>query len=899
MQAPRVFRILLALYPRRFRQRYGDDVLAAMQARRADLYRDGRRPARLASALLRDLTFALPRAWLTYGLRRRSRVSSPSESTPMISNLLADLRTTFRRLLHKPGLALTAVLAVGLGIGLTTAMFSIVNGVMLKGLPFDEPQELMALSRVNLSDGPSRLVGRIHDYRDLVERQSTFELIAGMEIVSANVSPPGQDPEFLTAASVTANTFQLLGANPALGRTFTTAEEAAGGPSVVVIGHRFWQDRLEGSPDAVGNALRVNGVEATVIGVMPEGFEFPFNQQLWLPLQVDVDAVGRSDGPNLFMVGRLADGVTMTQAQGDLERIMRRLGEDYPETNEGMTMIMGPYVREIIGYQIAPFLFTMLGAVSLVLVIACANVANLLLARASLRSKEVAVCTALGASRARVFGQLLMEATMIASLGALVGLGLGRLCIDAFNRSLATFPGGLPFWFDIGIDSAVLMFVVGLTAAASLLSGVLPALQASGADLNDVLKDVTRGGSSLRIGRLSRALVVVEVAFSCALLVAAGLMVRSITNLSSTEYPFEVDGLLTAQVALPPADYTDPSAHRLFFEELGGRLRALPGVKAASIGTDLPVVGFDNGRYTIDGQTYQTESDYPSARIGSVDPDYFASLEAPVLEGRAFTVSDNADGMPVAIVNQAFVATHSPTESVIGQRVSIRGVLTTGQTERDDDIWYTIVGVVPDLYLDSQIFILNDEAIYTPFAQRPASAASVIVRASGDPLELTDAVRKTVAAIDADLPISGESTLRAAIDATQQFIGIFSVMFTIFGAAALFLATVGLYGVLAFSVSQRTHEVGLRVALGAAPGDVTRLVLRQGMRQLVVGTGIGLVLAVKLGRLMSFVLYQVEPLDQVVFGGIAVILIATGLVASYLPARRATRVDPLVAMRSE
>ncbi len=390
-----------------------------MQARRDELYRDGRRPWRLAITLLRDLTFALPRAWLTYGTFRNARVSSPAESTPMISNLLADLRTAFRRLIHKPALALIAVLAVGLGIGLTTAMFSIVNGVMLKGLPFEDPQELVALSRVNLAEGPSRLIGRIHDYRDLAARQSTFEHLAGMEIVPANVSPPGQDPEFLNAASVTANTFPLLGVAPARGRTFSAAEEAPGGSSVVIVGYRFWQERLEAAPDVVGSALRVNGSQTTVIGVMPEGFEFPFNQQLWLPLQVDIDAIGRSDGPNLLMVGRLADGVTMAQGQGDLERIMLRLGEEYPDTNEGMTMIMGLYVRELIGYQVPPFLFTMLGAVSLVLVIACANVANLLLARASLRSKEVAVCSALGASRARVFGQLLMEATMIASLGDL------------------------------------------------------------------------------------------------------------------------------------------------------------------------------------------------------------------------------------------------------------------------------------------------------------------------------------------------------------------------------------------------------------------------------------------------------------------------------------------------
>jgi predicted permease len=815
-------------------------------------------------------------------------------------NLVKDIRYAIRGLTRRPGLALTAVTTLGLGIGLTTAMFSIVNGVVLQGLPVDEPQEIVAINRINPMEGSNRLIGRIHDFKDLRERQTTFEDLAALSLAPVNVSPADGDPELISGALVSAHMFHLLGTSPLLGRGLVPGDEELGGPSVAVIGYRFWQDRLAGDAAALDRTIRIDGIRATVVGVMPQGFEFPVNQQIWQPLRVNYLALPRGEGPPVFpILGRLKDGVTLAQAQGDLSRIMTQLGQEYPETNQGMSVVVGPYVRELIGYQTASLLFTMLGAVGLVLLIACANVANLLLARASLRSKEVAVRTALGASRHRVMVQLLAESTVIAVVGAVGGIGVAELGIRLFNDALQTFPQGLPFWFAIAIDPRVLMFVMVLTVAASLLSGLLPAVRASGTDVNAVLKDDSRGTSSLRIGRLSRSLVVMEVAFSCALLVAAGLMVKSVTNLSNIDYAFATENVLTANISLPEADYPDDGSRLRFFRDLIERLEAEPGGLAASVATDLPVIGFGNARFSLEGETYLGDRDYPNARLASISPQHFASIESGVVEGRDFTAADDAEGLPVAIVNRSFAERHFPEESAIGKRLQIHGTLQPGAARTRDPRWFTIIGVAPDLYLELNAFILPETAIYLPIAQRPSFAVSVLVRTQGEPLDFTGSARRVLASLDPNLPMSQVDTLAETIRQAQAFFTIFGIMFTIFGGVALFLATVGLYGVLSFNVNQRTHEVGLRVALGATPARVIRLVMRQGLKHLAVGIVIGVPMAFGLARMISLLLYDVGAADPTVFAGIVGVLMAIGLLASFLPARRATRVSPTVAMRAE
>lgn len=816
----------------------------------------------------------------------------------MFDDLTSDVRIALRGLMRSPGPALIAVLALGLGIGLTSGMFSVVNGVILKGLPVDDADELVGINRVNPSQGPNRLLTRIHDFTDLRERQVAFEDLAAYEGTAFNMSTGEGPPEFVNGANITTNSFDLLRTAPARGRGFLPADGEVGAAPVALIADRMWRDQFGSEPGVVGSVVRIDGEPTEIVGVMPAGFEFPVNQQLWRPLPPADLAQQRGSGPSILAFGRLSPGVSIEEGEADLVRIMAQLAEEYPDTNEGMSVVVGPLVHEMIGYQIPPLLYTMLGAVALVLLIACANVANLLLARASLRSKEVALKTALGASRPRIVAQMLVDVGVIAGLGAAVGLGVARLWIAFFESTLSAFPQGVPFWFSIGIDPTVLFFVLALTLASTLLAGLAPALRASRVDVNDFLKDETRGSSSLRVGRLSRGLVVAEVAFSCALLVAAGLVIQSVRNLTNHDYPFDGTNVFIAAVSLPPSDYQTDDDRLRFFDALRQRLDAEPGVVSSSLATELPAVGFGNGRFEIENETYLGDRDYPSARIGSVDHAYFETLSSTLDEGRAFMPTDDATSEPVAVVNSKFADTYFAGESAVGHRVRLRRVSQNGVEIREREGWYTIVGVAPDFYLDGDAFILAPEAIYVPLAQRASSVVNVMVRTREDPLQITARVREIVAELDPDLPISQVNSLGEAIRVGTGFFGIFGTMFTVFGGAALFLAAVGLYGVLSFSVNQRRQELGLRMALGATKGRVLRWVLGQASLQLGLGVAIGIVLSVALGRGLAFILFEVEAMDAAVLGGVLAILTLTGLLACVVPAARATRVDPGVAMHS-
>jgi putative ABC transport system permease protein len=893
------FRLLLLLYPPRFRRRFGVEVLAEFDDTRVQTQN------RLQAGMfwmrtVWDFLKTVPRAWRqSFAPRPNNHRSATESNRQMPDDLLKDIQLAFRGLIRRPGAAFIAVLALGLGIGLTSAMFSIVNGVILKGLPVEEPHELIALQRVNPSQGPGRLIMRVHDYYDLRERQTTLEDLGAYEVTAFNLGSGDGPPDFVNGANITTNTFDLLRTIPVLGRGFVAEDEVPGALPVALIGYRFWQERFGGARDVLGSTVRLDGQPTEVIGIMADGFEFPFNQQVWRPLPPVDLSLERGSGPSLLAFGRLSDGMSLERAQDDLSRIMGQLGVEYPDTNEGMNVVAGAYVKELIGYQVPGLMYTMLAAVSLVLLIACANVANLLLARAILRSKEVALKTALGASRARVVFQLLADSAAIAVLGGVLGLGIAQLAISGFNGALVSFPQGVPFWFAIELDAAVVLFVLSLTAGAALLSGVLPAIRASRADVNEILKDDSRGTSSLTIGRVSRGLVVVEVAFSFALLVSAGLMVKSVTNLSNVDYPFDGENVFTASLSLPPADYPEDEDRTRLFDQLRERLNGEPTVISASITTELPGAGFGNGRFELEGETYLGDSDYPSARIGSIDPAYFETVSAGLVEGRAFGPSDDQGSPLVAIVNQDFAEEYFPGESALGRRLRLKRVAQAGVEIRESEDWYTIVGVSPDFYLDGATFVLSPEAIYLPIAQRSGSVVSLMVHTRGEPLQFTSRAREMVAELDQDLPISQISTLAETIRGGTAFLNIFGVMFTIFGAAALFLASVGLYGVLAFSVNQRKHELGLRVALGASPGRVVRLVLGQTGTQLAIGMTLGLGLSMLLGRGLSFVLFGVEAADVGVMAGVAALLSITAVVACLVPARRATKVDPMVAMQAE
>jgi predicted permease len=605
------------------------------------------------------------------------------------------------------------------------------------------------------------------------------------------------------------------------------------------------------------------------------------------PLELD-----RGEGLTLEVFGRLRDGLSMDQAAAEMQAIATRLAEAYPDTNEGVGAVLQPFIEEYIGAEPRAMLYTMLAAVFLVMLVACANVANLLLSRAATRSKELAIRSAVGASRLRVIMQLVGEGVVLASAGAVLGIGISVLGIGMFNRALE--PTDPPFWIDIGLNTVVLVFVIGVTVLAGVLSGILPAIQASGSAVNEVLKDESWGSSGFRVGKLSKGLVMGEIALSLGVLVAAGLMIKSVTNLNTIDYGFDTETTFTARMGLFEADYPDTTSRREFYREVLRRVEQRPGVEAAAIVTALPGAWSYGSQFGIEGESYDRDQDYPVARFATVSPDFLDVYGVKVLEGRSFGPEDRYDAMPVAIVNQSFVEQFYPEGSAIGKRVR------QGDSETEEP-WRTIVGVVPDMYMQGLSNMEEDPwGVYFPLDQYDTRFAYVALRSAGeDPMTLAAGARDDVMAVDQDIPLYWVQTHQAAIDEQTWFFRIFGNLFMVFGFVALFLAAVGLYGVMSASVSNRTAEMGIRMALGAQGRDVLRLVMKQGAVQVGIGMALGLALAALLSRGLELILFQVEPWDPFVFALIAVVLAAVGMLASYIPALRATRVDPAVALRYE
>ena len=779
-----------------------------------------------------------------------------------------------------------AILALALGIGLTTTMFSIVYGVLLKGMPFPDADRLAAVARQSPSRGNGFMSTPVHDFYDYRAQQQSFTGIAAVYGGTANVSGPEKAERF-DAAWTSAELFDVLGVPPMLGRTYTREEETPGAGNVVVISYAMWRDKYSADPGVLGTTIRVNGAPYSVIGVMPDKFEFPDRQALWMPMQLDVSKIERGSGQGLQLVARLKPGVSFDEANADIATIARRIAADHKASNEGITGVARPIMDSQIGPQPRRMLWTMLGAVFFVLLIACANVANLLLDRAAHRTKEVGIRTALGASRAAVIRQFLTEALVLALLGAGLGALIAQLGVTMFNRAIAdTNP---PFWLDIALHPPVLAFVMATAIVASLFSGAIPAYQSSRADINEVLKDESRGASSFRIGRLSRGLVIFEIALSCGLLVAAGLMVKSVVKLRTMDPGITTANVFTARVGFPSA-YTDTLAQIRFFDELVVRLGALPGVRGVSLSSALPGTCCSGGQFAIEGKAYASDRDYPEAGSITVSPGFFPTFEVAAVQGRVLTAQDRLESVPVAVVNESFARKYFASESPLGKRVRVGDGRSTAP-------WRTIVGVVPD------IFTGNTDSpwspmMYVPLAQNRSSFLSMGIRAP-NAMALAPQVRATVAELNADLPIYWVYSMEEAIARNVWHVRVFGGLFMVFGVAALILAAVGLYAVMAFSVSRRAREVGIRIALGARTGHVLRMVFKQGILQLAVGMTLGLGLGAGVAQLLAAILFDVQPRDPMVFGSVVVALMGAGLLACYVPARRAARIDPLSAMRAE
>lgn len=835
----------------------------------------------------------MPRVW--YCLHALA-VAGPYLREATMDILLKDLKFGARSLARQPGSAVISVLILALGIGLSTFMFSLVYGVFFRGLDVPQPERLAVLAGVNTREANQNLVPiSSQDFLDYRERLRSFEALAASTTGTVNLAD-NEGPERFAGVFVTANVFDVLGVTPVMGRTFVEGEDRPGLPPTVVLGYHVWRDRYGSSPDVIGRSVRVNGEQGSIVGVMPEGFRWPSAHDVWVTLDDDPLATARREGDFYSVTGRLADGVAWDQAAAEVARVAAQLEQEHPEANEALSARLLTVSESQNGDEITLIFGAMMVAVLFVLAVACANVANLLLARAATRTREAGVRVAMGAGRMRVVVPFLAEALVLAVAGAVLGTGLAYWGVGLFDAATHPDLTGRPYFMVFQVDLPILLWVVAVTGLTALLAGVAPALQVSRADVNLVLKDESRGTSSLHMGRVTRALVLVEVALSVALLVGAGLMTKSIVQLRAHELPFDSEAYVTARAGLFDTDYPDRADRQAFWEDVERRVTALPEVAAAALSSSVPADNTGTQAIRLDGHSYDDRSAWPRTHVQIVSAGYFALLDAEVLEGRVFDTGDRQENDPVAVVNRSFQERFWPGESAVGRR------FRTGVS--DTIPFRTIVGVVSDLQMQgfqpTGSPSSTPDGFYVPFTQADPSFMSLVARpASGPPVALVPALREVVRSIDADLPLYDVKTIDEQIYESSWFYQVFGSVFILFGVAALFMASVGLYGVLSFSVSRRTQEMGIRMALGAGAPAVTRLVLRQGTVQVGLGLLVGLVLAAGVSSGVAALMFNVNPRDPSVFAAVVGVIVAVSLVASLVPARRATRVDPMVALRSE
>ncbi len=802
-----------------------------------------------------------------------------------MNNLWQDLRYGARVLLKRPGFALAAVLTLAVGIGANTAIFSVVNGVLLRPLPYGDADRIVTLWE---SKGASRDVHVSYpNFADWRERQHSFDSFSAYtgRWGGPSTVTGGAEPLRANAAGVFRDFFKVMNVAPMVGRTFTPEDHRAGAPPAVVVSYGFWQKALGGARDLAGKKLSVEGHTFDVVGVMPPEFDFPADTQLWYAREAFGDDTSARSSHNYIAVARLKDGITVEQAQADTDQIARALADEYPESNRGAGVAVVSLKDQLVG-KVRPALLVLLAAVGFVLLIACANVANLLLARALSRRREFAVRLALGASRARLVRQLLTESLLLSVTGGALGVLSAYWLVGALAR-LA--PANLPRVADIGVDSRTLLFTVGLTLLTSVVFGLAPALRASRPDVQDALKSggATTDGAG---GGLRSALVVAEVALTLVLLTGAGLLVKSFWRLLQVSPGFRTDDVLTMRLSLPEDAYKDDAQTVNFYRALFERLQSVPGVERAAMVNNLPMAGVDiNGSFEIEGRPGDHSH---GAGFRIVSPGYFDALGIPVLHGRAFTEQDDERAAPVAVVSERVARATWPNEDAVGKRIR------SGMDNRSD-VWMTIVGVVGDVRhagLDAR----PSADLYVPVAQRPHRArdATIVVRTSSDLSALAPVIREQVRSIDRNLPVSFES-MGQVFSRTVADRRYSAWLLGAFACVALLLSLVGIYGVMAFAVAQHTRELGIRVALGAQRADIYRLVFGQGLTLAAAGVGLGLVAALALTRVLAGMLFGVGAHDPATFALVSLLLVCAALAACFFPARRATRVDPMIALRCE
>jgi predicted permease len=803
------------------------------------------------------------------------------------------MRYAIRMLIKDPWFTFVAVLALGLGIGVNSTVFTFVNAVLLRGLPFANPDQIVHLNSRQTTTGDDLGVS-YPDYQDWRARSKSFASLAAYQGTPTNVNDSSHPPERASGVRVTANAFDIIGERAVLGRTFQDTDVREAAEPVVLLGHAIWKTRYGSDPSVIGRSIKINDVATTVVGVMAEGMRFPTNTDLWVPLVPDAE-MGRRDVRRLNLFGRLAPGVRLQQAQTELTAITNAMEQEYPATNKAIAARIMTFNDRFNGGQIRVVFLALMGAVGFVLLIACANVANLLLSRSARRSREIAVRVALGASRARVIRQLLLESTLLAFLGGGLGLLLSLVGIRLFDAAVAGV--GKPYWIKFTLDGTVFAFLVAVCLVTGLLFGIVPALQVSKTNLNDILKESGRGNAGGRRARwLASSMVVAELALTIVLLAGAGLMIRSFMKLYALEVGVDTSRMLTMRLSLPEKKYSTPERRRLFYEALLPRLAALPGVAAASIASAVPGTGAGSRQLEIEGRAPVDPDKLPDVTTMFVSDSYFDTLGVTMRAGRPLSPSDGREGSEGAVVNQRFASQFFPGQEVIGKRIR----LTTGGSGPDvqpQKPWMTIVGVMPTIRQRNVQDVDPDAVAYVSSRLEPPTGTAILVRGHREPAPLIPAVREAVQAVDPDQPVFGARTMEQVFAESRWPYRVFGTMFTIFAVIALVLASVGIYAVTSYSVTQRTQEIGVRMALGARPAQVSWLILRQGLVQLVVGLVLGTAGALAAAPVLRTLLVQVKPNDPVTLAAIAVLFTAVTVCACLVPARRATKLDPLTALR--
>ena len=813
-----------------------------------------------------------------------------------MGTLWKDVQYAARVLWKSPGFTAVAVIAVALGVGANTAIFSVVNAVLLKPLNYKDPGQLVLINH-NYPKLDLKASVSAPGYAYYRDNAKSFSGLAAATGWSVNLTGEGE-PERLQGMTATTNLFSLLGAEAVEGRTFTAEEEQAGNNKVVVLGNAFWRRRFGGLP-VVGKNLMLNGEPYIVVGVMPPGVEFGREwsgqaPDLWTPLTFTPQQLDPNTGLTneyLGVLARLKPDVKPEQAQAELDTMAADLRRQYmPGADESNWGLLLTRFDEFVVGKIRTPLLILLGAVAFVLLISCANVANLMLARAAVRQKEIAVRTALGASRWRVLRQLLTESVLLSLAGGAVGLLLAMWGVDLL---LKLNEHKIPRAAEVGLDSRVLLFTLGVSVLTGVVFGLAPAFQTSGVNLHDTLKEGGRSGQlGVRRG-LRNVLVVVEMAAAVVLLVGAGLLVRSFMQLQQVNPGFQPGGVLSMLVSLPTNKYKEGTQRTAFDRQLLEEVRGLTGVKSAATITSLPMSGWNqSGSFRIEGRQVAPGESAPHGDRWMASEDYFQTMGIPLVKGRYFDARDTADAPGVAVISEKLAQKYWPGEDPVGKRITFEG----GQQQPRFREIVGIVGHIRNEGLEGE----TRGQYYVPYAQRPNSAdLFLVVRADGDPAALAPAVRARIASVDRDLPVYKVTTMEKLVSDSLAQRRFSMTLFGVFAALALALAVVGLYGVMSYAVAQRTHEIGLRMALGAQGRDVLRMVVGQGMGLVAIGLGVGLVGAFMLTRLMSSLLYGVSAADPLTYAGIALLLAAVALLASYIPARRATKVDPMVALRYE